>query len=404
MIGVAALGNRGARWLVVAHIGAIALMGCAATPVPTMQAQDVPALKAVVDDRDPVSLLPTSVDSILTVDLVRLRSSSFAGPFLKPRGHGEVAASEVAAAEQTAAAEELTASRTRRGFDEVADVDLWVFARTGSTGGERGLLELARGRFDRGRVRSAFLRQWPGAHATQFGNSSGLTTPTVAVVFLSETVIGFGPPWALRAAADVMDARQPSLRGMQWLTVARGALAEVGPGVRPGMKTAIELFLRASTQVRAELSEAVSIDMPIEHLSARIEVGDEARAYFNAAVTSKTEADELAVKLREALAGLRGRPSIEALGLGPVVRRAQIDSRGPRVVMGLAITGRQRAQVAEKLAAFATVLARRREEARAQAAAQVPGHVRLPTEESKTASQSNPAAGTPASSKNRPEN
>ncbi|HEY0707210.1 MAG TPA: hypothetical protein VGG33_10445 [Polyangia bacterium] len=346
------------RWSMCLALVAAGALGCASgAPAGT------PALvTSVVDDRDPVSLLPAAVDSILTVDLVTLRGSAFAGPFLKaeaPRREGETEDVEPAA----------RGSRTRRGFDELIDVDAWVFARLGATGGERAMLELARGRFDRERVRAAFRNQFADARTTTFGTSSGMTTPTHAVVFLSEEVLAFGPPWALRAVGAVMDGKQPSARQEPWLKHATTALAEVGPGVRPGMKTAVLMFLRASPAVKTELQEVVGFEMEVDHLGARVEVGDEARAYFDTSTTSKPAADELAGKLREALEGLRGRPSVEALGLGPVVRRADVLARGARVVMGLRITSRERAHVASKLAALGELLAKRRDEARAQAEA-----------------------------------
>jgi hypothetical protein len=314
-----------------------------------------------VDDRDPVSLLPATVDSILTVDLVALRASAFAGPFLRP-----AAPTDPESGDEPPEA----GSRTRRGFDEITDVDTWVFARMGAPGGERATIELARGRFARDRVSAAFRKQFPDAATTSFGTVTGITSPNQAVAFLSEEVLGLGPPWALRAVAAVMDNRQPSSRNEAWLKTATTALAEVGPGVRPGMKTAVVMLLRATPSVQTELAGAVGFAIDAKHLSARIEVGDEARAYFDTSTVSTEVAEELASRLREALVELRERPSVVALGLGPVVRRADVLARGPRVVMGLRITSRERARVAAKLAAFAELLAKRREEARAQAAAE----------------------------------
>ena len=162
---------RGAQGLAVALL----VIACAESSPARPPAPALPP-PAKVDERDLVSLLPAAVDSVLTVDLVRMRASAFARPLLE------------------AAAAENGPGRRARGFDEITDVDAWAFARVGLPGGERGTLELARGRFDRTRVSDAFRATRPNARATELGGLAGVTDVDLAVAFISPQVVGWGPP------------------------------------------------------------------------------------------------------------------------------------------------------------------------------------------------------------------
>ena len=336
------------------------LGGCAEAPTPSPVVTGL-----VVRERDPISLLPAAVDSILTVDVARLRASAFARPFLSA----------------TEGADEAS-SRRKRGFDEIVDVDLWVFARLGTPGGDRATVEIGRGHFIRPRVAAAFRKSWPGARATQFGKLDGITDPNLAVAFVSDEVLVFGPPWAVREIAAVDEGQKASVRTTEWLVRAGQAAARVaehaardrvtssrrGAGNQTQNRRALlatppaaELFVRASSSTRKELAEALGVGTPIEQLAARLEVDEAARALFIADAGTPENAEALATQLREALAGLHERPSIEALGLAPILGRAAVELKGTEVGVGLAITARERAEVAAKLAEVGALLAKRRQ-------------------------------------------
>jgi hypothetical protein len=328
--------------------------GCAESspPVsPLASGQSVP--RAAVDEHDLVSLLPDSVDSVLTVDLARLRGSVFARPLL------------------TAASGEESGARRQRGFDEIADVDAWAFARVGIPGGDRATLELARGRFDRARVTAAFFAHWPQARPTQFGPLPGVTEANVGVAFVSARVLAFGPPWALRVLAAVGEGKTGSARDLPWLAEVGKALARGraryrdvdGDPDRPGavLAPAAELALVATTDTRAELAAAFGVQVPIDHVGARIDVGQAARGLLIATATSPEAAQVLADQLREGLGALRARPSVQAMGLGRMLARGDVAAKGPRVALTLTITAAERENVATKLATFAALLARRSE-------------------------------------------
>jgi hypothetical protein len=309
-------------------------------------------IHAIADERDLVSLLPESVDSILTVDLARLRASAFARPLL------------------TAATNEDGSARGARGFDEIADVDAWAFARLATPGGDRATIELARGRFDRERVSAAFRTRWPQSRATGFGRFSGVTEANLAVMFVSPHALAFGPSWALRVIAGVLEGRTPSARGLPWLADINKALArgrapfrdvdaerDAGPG-SAALAPAAELALRATASTRAELAAAFGVDVPVEHVGARIDVGQAARGLLIASATSPEAAQLLAEQLREGLETLRARPSVRAMGLGRMLARGDVAAKGARVALALTITASEREVVASKLATFASLLAR----------------------------------------------
>ena len=332
-------------WLSGALLG---LASCAEAPSAGRSAPAPP--QSAPDERDLVSLLPAAVDSVLTVDLARLRGSAFARPLLQ------------------AAAGDDGQARRARGFDEIADVDAWAFARVGAPGGDRATLELARGRFDRARIFAAFRARWPQAQPTRFGRLEGVTEADVAVAFVSPRALVFGPPWALRVVAGVVEGKTVSARGLPWLAEVGKALARGrapyrdvdGEADSPGaaLAAAAELALLATPSTRAELAAAFGVQMPLDHLGARIDVGKAARGLLIATATSAEAAQTLAEQLRLGLAQLRERPSVRAMGLGRMLARGDVACKDTRVALALTISAAERENVASKLARFAALLAR----------------------------------------------
>jgi hypothetical protein len=330
-------------------------LGACAESTPPRPPQPSVAAPARADERDLVSLLPATVDSVLTVDLVRMRASAFARPLL------------------VAAAAEDGPGRRARGFDEITDVDTWAFARVGLPGGERGTLELARGRFDRARVSAAFRAARPNARPTQLGTLEGVTDVDLALAFVSPQVMAWGPPWALRMLSKVIAGQLESARGLSWLNEVSAALArgrapyrdvDADPGAPAAgpagaRAPALELALLATASSRAELAAAFGVEMPLHHVGARIDVGQAARATLIATATSPEAAATLADQIREGLLALRERPSLRALGLGRMLASADVATRDARVGLAMTITSTERARVARNLARFAALIAKK---------------------------------------------
>lgn len=327
--------------LVAAAMG----LGCAeATPT----APEPIARAAIADDRDLVAFLPARTDAVLAVDMTVLRASRFARPMLG------------ALSDPTEVDGKAPPPRQARGFDEILDVERYLFAQVGTPGGERATLELVRGRFDRARVAQAFRARFAGAAVSDMDRGEGLVSAELAAAFLSPRVLAFGAPWAVRAAVAVREGRQPSVRGAPWLTAADPVWAR--DDTRDKAPVAVELTVQATSSSRAALAQLLETQLPIEHLAARLEVGDAARALIVATASSPDDAQDLAVRLRDTLLELRARPSITALGLAPVLARADLAARGPRLALVLAITEQERELVATRLAALGALLARKRSE------------------------------------------
>jgi hypothetical protein len=318
-------------------------VGCA--PLPPPVAAPPPAAPRPSRGDALLALVPAPAQAVLSVDVGRLRGSDWAKPML------------AWAAEREKAGE---GGRAGRGFDEMADVETWLFARVGSAASGVGTLELARGRFEPPRVLEAFATRRPDAVATSFAGLRGAADAEQALALLDARTLAFGPPAVVRAAAS--GGGGPSLDGTlrkhPWLASIRGALDdEAGQG---GRQAVVELAFLVQPDARQELAEVLGTasELRLERLGGRLFLDRDARAVLVGLAPDAREAQALAEQLRENFRALSDRRSVRALGLAPVLRRATATARGARVVLELTITEDERVVVSDKLAAVAAVLAR----------------------------------------------
>jgi hypothetical protein len=313
-------------------------LGCAGAPLPP--AGPEPAAP------EPTGLrvfVPGPVLSLLSLDLAQLRRSAWAKPVLASAAPAE--------------------GRQGRGFDEIEDVDAWLFARVRAPGAGIGTLELGRGRFDRGEVLAAFRRRHPGAREQRFAGRQGLADANGAMVFLDEGILALGPSWAIEAAARAGETpvvREP------WLAEAAAAVNRLG-GARPA-RAAVELWLRFDDAMRTELAEVVGNAEGVDWLAAQLRLAGDAQAVAVASTRGPNDAVGLAAQLSDQLAALQGRRSVRALGLGPVLEGVRVQAQGGRVLLDLGISESDREVVAERLAVLAQALAKARAEARTEGA------------------------------------
>jgi hypothetical protein len=308
--------------------------GCAGAPLPA----SAPASPAA---RPPTGLrrfVPGPVLSLLSVDLARLRRSAWALPVI----------------DSAAPAGE----RSSRGFDEIADVDQWLFARVRAPGAGAGTLELGRGRFDHQRVLEAFRDHHPDARPQRFADVGGVADPEGGLAFLDEGVIALGPAWAIESAVRASGSAPAT---EPWLIEAAEAVERAG-GAETG--AAVELWVRADEATRAELAGVLDGADAIDWLAARLQLHDDARAVAVAATRRESDAMGVAAQLRDQLIALLDRRSVRALGLSPVLARARVRTDGPRVLLDLGISGSEREVVAQRLAVLAEILARARKNAK----------------------------------------
>jgi hypothetical protein len=316
------------------------LAGCApASPVAAPAAAPPPALGSGL-----LAFVPAPAEAVLVVDVSRLRGSPWAKPVL------------AWAAERERAGE---GGRDGRGFDEMADVDLWLFARVGNAASGRGTLELARGRFDRRRLLDAFAARRPASRGTSFAGRAGATDADQALVLLDERTVAFGPPFAVQAAALARGANSGAGPRLPWLGGISAALdEEVEEAGGRGKVPVVELAFVVPEDARKELADALGSDVRIDGLGGRLFLDRQARALLVGLLPGRGDAQLLADGLSAQLRELSLRRSMRALGLGPVLGRAATTARDDRVVLGLRITERERTLVSDKLAAVAALLAR----------------------------------------------
>jgi hypothetical protein len=294
-----------------------------------------------------MSLVPGPVQSLLAVDVAQLRGSPWAQ---------EVLGSAAPAA-----------GRQGRGFDEIGDVDRWLFATVSAPGSGAGTLELGRGRFDPRRVQASFRERHPSAQERTFGRGAGLADAQAAVTFPRAGTVALGPIWAVQAAVRAVEPGASAAGGERWLAEAAALVdQEVGDAREVGPPPAVELWLRLDDRTRGELTALIGDAQAVDWIAARLMLAAEARVVAVALTRGEREAAALAFQLEQQLAGLSRRRSVRALGLGSVVERARVRARGPRVVLELAVSEDERETVSQRLAALAQAL--RSREARTEGA------------------------------------
>jgi hypothetical protein len=100
----------------------------------------------------------------------------------------------------------------------------------------------------------------------------------------------------------------------------------------------------------------------LERLGGRLELGARLDLTLIGAAADASHARRLAVQLEQAIATLRGRPSVAALGLGQVLAGVRVAVRGPEVAAELHLTEAQRDDIAARLSSAARLIARARSE------------------------------------------
>ena len=172
---------------------------------------------------------------------------------------------------------------------------------------------------------------------------------------VTRTVV-FGPPFAVQAAAAVARSATGSVRDAPWLASIHAALEDEAAGSPRAL--ALELALVVQPEARPELAELLGSDVPLERLGGRLFLGRQAQAVLLGLAASRGEAQAMAADVGDQVRALAERRSVRALSLAPMLERASVTARGARVVMELGVTEDERAQVSEKLAVLAALLAK----------------------------------------------
>lgn len=300
-----------------------------APPVPAPATRDRPA------DDDLVAVVPADAEALLFVDLAQLRSSRWTREALAVPVKSDIAA----------------------GLGELEPADRLVVARLASTG-ESASLTVAQGRFERDRVVAAFRRGRARAVVSDFRGCDVWADGNEALAFLTARTLLSGPVTAVRGAVDASFGRAPSARGQRWVADLESALErERGPARTVVRPAAVNLAAVVTEPMRARLRHELAEAQGLERLGVRVDLGETVDVEAIGVARSRKDAADLAARIDGEMRGLRGRISLAALGLGPVLDGARVSSRGPVVRGTLRLNEAQRETIARRLALLAKILA-----------------------------------------------
>jgi hypothetical protein len=307
---------------------ALPFLLCLACATPDLHgAAPPPPVREAPADDDLFAVVPADAELVLMLDMVQLRTS--------PWTRGMV----------------LGAQSSDRGYDAVADVDRMMVVRMPE---DTDALVVARGRFDRGRVSSAFIAKRPGASGDRFRGCQVWAKDGDSVAFLTDRTILVGPIASARAAIDVAYGRARDVREEKWLLDVRRRF-----GKMPHPPVA-ELFVQVTDAMRARLRSELVETEALVLLGGRLDLGRRLDVALVGTTGTGSEATLLTERLLTEVRELQARPSVVALGLADVLADVEVASQGPRLAAALQLTESQRNDIALRLSAVAKLIARGR--------------------------------------------
>jgi hypothetical protein len=305
---------------------ALALWACATPDLPKPPAE---LGRTAPEDGELLAVVPGDAELLASLDIEALRASPWTRSLL------------AAGRERTARA---------RGFDELADVDRLLLVRL--PGDVHGIsLSIAQGRFDRDRVRAALADGRPLASAS-FRGCVIWTSGKEATAFLTDRTLLSGALGSVRAAIDASYGRARDLRSQPWLAELR---RRYGKDLPPAP---FELAVRVTDDMRALLGEELAEAATLERLGARLELDKRLDLAVVGATTTAPQATALIARLGDELRDLKERPSVSALGFGPLLAGVELAVNGPRVAAELRLDPRHRDEIAARLATVAKLWAK----------------------------------------------
>jgi hypothetical protein len=305
----------------------LAALGCATPDLPNAP----PIGREIADDSDPLAVVPGDAELLVSLDLAALRASPWTRPVIAAGAEGP---------------------HRPRGYDEVGDVDRLILVRLPADGNGTSL-SIAQGRFDRTRVRAAFV----AGRAVSSDNFRGCpiwTAGDETAAFLTDRTLLTGALGSVRAAIDTAFGRAHDIRGQSWLTELRRRYGPKPPAA------AIELAVRLSDPIREKLRAELPESAGLERLGARVELGKRLDIAIVGATATRDQATALIGEVGATLRDLQSRPSVLALGFAPVLADVQLAVQGPRVAAELRLDEHERDEIALRLSAVARLLAQAR--------------------------------------------
>lgn len=301
------------------------------TPGGAQRPRDTP------DDHDLAALIPAGIDTVIEVDVGRLRQS--------PWTSGALEQPDQALRRQKAEA---------LGYDVTSDVDQIVYAVT-AAGIQAPTLAITRGRFQIATVEAAFRARWPGATADRWRNVPVLASGENALASLTARTFVSGPPDRVRAVIDrslalgIVAADDDAALG-------RGALRRDLLGDSARSPPAVMVTAALGPDMRQRIETAFALPPELTRLGARLDVGQSLDLEALGVLTSREAAQALARQVTAQLNSLQVRVALGFLGLSDVVRGVRVGAEGAQVRARLSVPAEQRATVTAALRAIVQAL------------------------------------------------
>ena len=289
--------------------------------------------RTAADDSDPWNLVPAAADAVADVDLAALRAS----PWSRALVQGELGG------EREQRAREF-------GYDVFSDGDRLLFVALESTAGSR-MLGIARGRFDGGRIASAFTASNPGATTTTEWRGSPLyQSPERAVALVTPRTIAQGDPDTVRGAIDAAWGIVPDARAGRLGQLRRALDGDRGT-------PAVSITVTVNDGMRSRAAGALAIPAGLRQVAARLDLGNDLDLDGVAVFETSQDAAVAASTWREEARGLARQPMVALLGLRGIFDGLSLTPSGPRVHVRIHIPANQREGLAEKLLGLLRLIA-----------------------------------------------
>ncbi len=305
----------------------VLLAACAETSV-----SSPPPLSAPEAD-DPLSMIPAEADLVLWADLAKLRSSPWTrDSFDKMAG----------------------AESAQDNFDQVRRVEHLVFAKVPTLGDDTSLL-VAQGGIERERMLASFTKRG-GTSTSTYRGAELVTRDQEALAFVGRRTAVSGPTVAVRAALDCDFGMGRAIGSESWFQRMRGELLRGGSP--PALVAALYVHLQPAT--RTALMQQMGEGDTLEDFAARVELSEDLQVTALGAVRTPAEARDLAGRLGERLRDASVRPIVSAFGFASVLDGVRFQAQETRVVATLHVSARERAEIAERMAVVADMMAKLR--------------------------------------------
>jgi hypothetical protein len=296
--------------------------------------------RPVLDEDDLLAMIPSEADLVLWADMAKMRASPWTrDSFTKVAGDANAA---------------------EAGFDQIRDVDRLVFAKVPSLRDGASVL-VAQGKIDRDRMTKAFARAGGASETSVYRGADVLLRGEEALAFVGKRTVVSGPIVAVRAAIDCNFGVARALETEAWFQRMKTDLLRG----KDAASLVTAFYVRLQPATREALMREMGEGATLEDFGARIDLAEDLDVSAIGAVRTDSEARDLAGRLAERIRDARVRPIVAAFGFASVLDSVHFQAKENRVHGTLHISQKERAEIAERMAAMADLMTKmRRNEAK----------------------------------------